>query len=129
MELRSAIVQKEVRRRVLVLRPRQEPASEVAAPDEHDLAVPGSLKRLQLPRTLSDALQLAELLGFRYLWFDVLYIVQHDTAEPVYQISRLAAVYLNASLAVAAAACLDCEAGLPDFDRAPASAGNKKLSW
>ena len=80
---------------------------------EDDLTVPGSLKRLQLPRTLSDALQLVELLGFRYVWFDVLCIVQHDTAERVHQISRMAAVYLNASPAVAAAACLDCEAGLP----------------
>lgn len=78
-----------------------------------NLAVPGSLERLQLPQTLTDALQLVELLGFRYLWVDVLCIVQDDIEDTAYQISRMAAVHLNASLAVAVAAGLDCEAGLP----------------
>jgi hypothetical protein len=67
----------------------------------------------QLPKTISDALGLTELMGYRYLWVDSLCIIQDDQVDLESQIPNMHLVYGCASVTIVAAAGSSANAGLP----------------
>jgi hypothetical protein len=77
----------------------------------------------QLPRTLQDAAFLVRYLGLRYLWADCLCIVQDDKADWEHEAARMADVYSNAYLTIAAMRASHCDEGFLQpreaKDRAP----------
>ena len=58
-------------------------------------------------------MQLASLLGFRYIWVDALCIIQDDPTDQSYQIGEVATTYSSASLTILAASGENSDAGLP----------------
>ncbi|KAK4208277.1 heterokaryon incompatibility protein-domain-containing protein [Rhypophila decipiens] len=66
-----------------------------------------------LPRTINDAIEAVELLGYRVLWVDSLCIIQDDDADRHSQLLRMDAIYRNASPAIAAASGSHADCGLP----------------
>ena len=60
-------------------------------------------------------MQLASLLGFRYIWVDALCIIQDDPTDQSYQIGEMATIYSSASLTILAASGENSDAGLPGF--------------
>ena len=58
-------------------------------------------------------MQLASLLGFRYIWVDALCIIQDDPTDQSYQIGEMATIYSSASLTILAASGENSDAGLP----------------
>jgi len=56
-----------------------------------------------LPKTFSDAILVAHKLGIPYLWIDSLCIVQGDESDWAVESSRMASVYNNSYLTIAAA--------------------------
>ncbi|KAF1996982.1 HET-domain-containing protein [Amniculicola lignicola CBS 123094] len=77
------------------------------------LEQPGSLRQLEPPRTVQDAIELVRSLGERYLWVDALCIIQDDQADKDSQIGSMALVYSCAIATIVAAAGDDANAGLP----------------
>lgn len=77
------------------------------------LAKKGSLKTLQLCKTIADAVQLVQCLGIRYLWADALCIKQDVAADIEAHLAHMGFVYQNAVLTIVAAYGDDCDAGLP----------------
>jgi hypothetical protein len=71
----------------------------------------GGIKYTQLPKTLQDAIFLVRYLGIRYLWADCLCIVQDDKADWEREASRMAVVYSNAYLTIAATRASHCGEG------------------
>jgi hypothetical protein len=71
----------------------------------------GGIKYTQLPKTLQDAIFLVRYLGIRYLWADCLCIVQDDKADWEREASRMADVYSNAYLTIAATRASHCGEG------------------
>ncbi|KAL1592634.1 hypothetical protein SLS60_011050 [Paraconiothyrium brasiliense] len=71
----------------------------------------GGIEYNQLPQTLQDAIFLVRYLGIRYLWADCLCIVQDDKADWEREASRMADVYRNAWLTVAATRASHCGEG------------------
>jgi hypothetical protein len=69
-----------------------------------------------LPRTLQDAIAMTRKLGVRYIWIDRLCICQDDVKDWERESSRMAAVYSNAYLTIAATGSSDAGGGL-FFDR------------
>ncbi|TDZ33451.1 hypothetical protein C8035_v011836 [Colletotrichum spinosum] len=55
-----------------------------------------------LQRSVRDAVAVTRLLGFRYLWVDALCIVQDCDADKAEQIGRMATIYKNAAVTLAA---------------------------
>lgn len=78
-----------------------------------DMLLQGSLKKVRLSQSISDAMELVERLGLQYMWTDVVCIIQDDPVDRGYQLSTMSAIYLNASLTIVAASGKDCDAGLP----------------
>jgi hypothetical protein len=71
-----------------------------------------------LPRTISEAIQLARLLGFEYIWVDALCIVQDDGDDWAAEAARMADVYGAADLVISANVTGDCTrptAGFQNF--------------
>ncbi|KAI3391067.1 hypothetical protein diail_8072 [Diaporthe ilicicola] len=66
----------------------------------------------EMPRTFVDAIKLARRLGLRYLWIDSLCICQDDAIDWARESSRMAAVYSNAHIVIAANRSDDCTGGL-----------------
>lgn len=64
----------------------------------------------QLPAKFRDAVKITRLLGKRYLWIDSLCIVQRDP-EWEWEASRMASVYANSWLNIAAAGSADASQG------------------
>jgi len=56
----------------------------------------------QLPRTFQDAVSFAYRLGFAYIWIDSLCIIQDSVDDWRHEGSRMADIYKNASLTLAA---------------------------
>jgi hypothetical protein len=75
-------------------------------------AGPGSLPKT-FERTIEDAITIAVVLGFRYLWVDRYCIPQDNPAEKNSQIQRMGDIYANSALTIIAAAGDDAEFGLP----------------
>jgi hypothetical protein len=80
-----------------------------------ELCTPGGLNRIggTIPKTITDAISLVNLLGERYLWVDALCIVQDDNASKQSMIDRMHMVYQNAFLTLIAATGADANPGLP----------------
>lgn len=66
-----------------------------------------------LPRTLADAIQVTQDLGFRYLWIDQFCVNQHDRATRHKQIRSMGRVYESAIVTLVAASGSDANVGLP----------------
>ncbi|KAI1131120.1 heterokaryon incompatibility protein-domain-containing protein [Nemania abortiva] len=68
-------------------------------------------------RTIVDAMELLRKVGQRYLWVDVLCILQDDPEEKQRLIHGMDQVYENANLTIIAVAGEDANAGLPGITR------------
>ncbi|PPQ95903.1 hypothetical protein CVT26_015589 [Gymnopilus dilepis] len=82
------------------------------------LAKPGALLlpkiNTAVPRTILDAMKVVSMLGFRYLWVDMLCIVQDGRdEEKMSAIQHIEDIFSAAHLTIIAAAGSDCNAGLP----------------
>jgi len=64
-----------------------------------------------LPRTYQDAIHFTQRLGLRYLWIDSLCIVQDDEREWRHESVRMAAIYRNAFVTLAASKADDDQGG------------------
>ncbi|EXJ68969.1 uncharacterized protein A1O5_07904 [Cladophialophora psammophila CBS 110553] len=85
----------------------------------------GSLSRAKnIPRVISEAIQLCGAIGERYLWVDALCIKQDDTRDKAIQILRMRQIFGSAKLTIVAAAGQD--ANSPLFASNPP--GNRELS-
>ena len=72
----------------------------------------------QLPRTFLDAVQIARRLNIRYLWIDSLCIIQDSTSDWEHESSKMADVYANSYLTIAASSSPDSNGGcFPSWDR------------
>lgn len=65
-----------------------------------------------LPKTFQDAVVFTRKLGYRFLWIDSLCIVQDDSDDWLMEAGRMASIYENAALTLAAASSADSEGGL-----------------
>jgi hypothetical protein len=74
------------------------------------------MKLGDLPRTFQDAIAMTRKLGVRYMWIDSLCICQDDVKDWERESARMAAVYSNAYLTIAATGSSDAGGGL-FFDR------------
>jgi hypothetical protein len=80
-----------------------------------------------LPKTFQDAISFSLRLGFRYLWIDSLCIVQDSAADWRHEGSKMASIYRNASLTLAATSSSDSNGGL--FVRTPTRYQFRKWSF
>lgn len=83
-----------------------------------DLYKPGAFHRneAKLPFTIKEAMQLVGKIGERYLWTDSLCLIQNDTKDLIYGISRMDMVYQCALLTLVVAHGVDANAGLPGLN-------------
>jgi hypothetical protein len=65
-----------------------------------------------LPATFSQAAMLANCLNVEYIWIDSICVLQDDDDDWAEQTSKMAEIYGNAYLTIAAAASTDCHDGL-----------------
>lgn len=65
----------------------------------------------ELPKTFRDAVTIALRIGISWLWIDSLCIVQNDTKDWESEAGRMAAVYENSFLTIAATSSTNCEGG------------------
>lgn len=56
-----------------------------------------------LQQSIQDAIFVTRKLGFRYLWVDALCIIQDSAQDKDVQVSRMATIYKNATITIAAA--------------------------
>lgn len=79
------------------------------------LSAEGSLDAIrdELPRTISDAIDLVKALGERYLWVDGLCLVQDDEDDVSMGIEQMNSIYHGSYLTIVAASGADAGAGLP----------------
>ncbi|RSL78667.1 hypothetical protein CEP51_008016 [Fusarium floridanum] len=56
----------------------------------------------KLQQSIQDAIWVTRELGFRYLWIDALCIIQDDKEDKAHEISKMATIYKNASITLAA---------------------------
>jgi hypothetical protein len=70
-----------------------------------------SINVSELPKTLQDAIRVAQSLGFQYIWIDSLCIVQDDVDDWATESSNMAHIYSAACLVIAATRAKDCAEG------------------
>lgn len=70
-----------------------------------------------LPLTFADAITVTGKLGYHYLWIDCLCIVQDDADDWQRESARMATVYANADLTIAAYDAQDATVGMFSRDR------------
>ncbi|RYP57244.1 hypothetical protein DL769_009613 [Monosporascus sp. CRB-8-3] len=82
------------------------------------LQSPNSLRdhSIQLPRTISDAIKIAQSFKFRYIWIDSLCIKQDDQGDQATEIQRMHEIYANARLTIVAATGSSAHAPLLHID-------------
>lgn len=73
----------------------------------------GQLRDVEVPQTIRDAIQLVQMIGYRYIWVDALCIVQDDSASRHGQISQMHEIYRHADMTIVAADGDNCSEGLP----------------
>ncbi|KAK3390345.1 heterokaryon incompatibility protein-domain-containing protein [Podospora didyma] len=73
----------------------------------------------KLSRTFADAITVTKMLGLRFLWIDCLCIVQDDELDWQREAAKMASVFSNAELTIAATASRNSDQGFL-FPRAPA---------
>lgn len=66
-------------------------------------SVKGGLAELCIPQTVLDAIHLAKMMGYRYLWVDALCIVQDDISIRHHQIAQMYNIYQSADVTIVAA--------------------------
>jgi hypothetical protein len=71
-----------------------------------------SLPLCSLPRKFREAIEMTASLGFHYIWIDSLYIIQDSPADWAYEGLRMAEVYSNSVLTLAASAASNATYGL-----------------
>jgi hypothetical protein len=64
-----------------------------------------------LPNTFQDAISITRVLGIRYLWFDSLCIKQDDLLDREIESSKMADIYSNCQVAIAATGTENCTVG------------------
>lgn len=72
----------------------------------------GQLRDVEVPQTIRDAIQLVQMIGYRYIWVDALCIVQDDAASRHGQISQMHEIYRHADMTIVAADGDNCSEGL-----------------
>ncbi|KAH7062142.1 heterokaryon incompatibility protein-domain-containing protein [Macrophomina phaseolina] len=77
------------------------------------------LRRVHLPRSISDAIIVCEKLDIPYLWVDRLCILQDDCSQKHEQIRAMDAIYSSADLTICAAAGDSSRYGLPGVGSTP----------
>ncbi|KAL8691311.1 MAG: hypothetical protein Q9218_003440, partial [Villophora microphyllina] len=65
----------------------------------------------KLPQSLQDAIHVARMLGFRYLWIDSLCIIQDSLEDKMCEIGKMDQVYSGAHLTISAASSDDSASG------------------
>jgi hypothetical protein len=65
----------------------------------------------KLPKTFQDAISFTIRLGFRYLWIDSLCIIQDSAEDWRHEGSKMASIYQNATLTLAATSSCDSTGG------------------
>lgn len=66
-----------------------------------------------LPATIADAMSVAQRLGFRYIWIDMLCIIQDDPDDKADQIAAMGHIYAAAEVCIVACGAHGIHAGLP----------------
>jgi hypothetical protein len=77
--------------------------------------LPAQLKDIpweSLPKVFQDAVLLCRALEIRYMWIDALCIIQDDPQDWLSEAPKMAEVYSNAFLAIAATSCSDNQTSL-----------------
>jgi len=69
-----------------------------------------------LPRTLKDAFEFTRALGLRYLWIDVLCILQDSDRDWQSNASKMGLIYKSAYCSLAADAAKNTATGLPSYN-------------
>lgn len=64
------------------------------------------------PKTFQDVIQICRMLEIRYLWIDALCILQDDTEDWESESSKMAEIYSNSFLTIAATSCADINTSL-----------------
>jgi hypothetical protein len=64
-----------------------------------------------LPKTLSDAIKVAQKTGMRFLWIDALCIIQDDAKDKLAQIAKMGTIYKNATFTIVAASAENVSEG------------------
>ena len=80
----------------------------------------------QLPRTITDAIDLLKALGLRYLWIDGLCLVQDDAKDVTLGVSMMNSIYHGSYFTIVAAAGQDANAGLPGLQQGSECPGRKQ---
>jgi hypothetical protein len=80
-----------------------------------------------LPMSFRDAIVITRRLGYRYLWIDSLCIIQDSPADWAIESGRMAYVYSNSVLTIAADAASDSSKGI--FRSANAARGSHLLKY
>jgi hypothetical protein len=80
-----------------------------------------------IPRTFQDAITFVRRLGLRYLWIDSLCIIQDDRADWERESAKMASIYTNAVLTIAATKSADSEGGC--FSVVPESVPTRSRGW
>ena len=70
-----------------------------------------AIPRDDLPRTFKDAMAITRDIGIRFLWIDSLCIIQDDQADWVEQAGKMALIYANSVVTIAAQASADGNGG------------------
>ncbi|RDL35433.1 Uncharacterized protein BP5553_07364 [Venustampulla echinocandica] len=65
----------------------------------------------ELPKTIQDAVTVTRRLGLQYLWVDALCIKQDSARDWASECAKMANIYGNSTVTIAAAAGSDCNAG------------------
>ncbi|KAI5918604.1 heterokaryon incompatibility protein-domain-containing protein [Camillea tinctor] len=80
-------------------------------------AIKGSALPQRLPTVIEDAIKVAQMLRYRYLWVDKYCVEQRDSTKKHEQIMHMDSVYQDAALTIIAAAGTDETYGLPGISR------------
>ena len=75
------------------------------------------LEICRLPQTIQDAILITEGLGLSYLWVDSICIVQDDKIEWTVEAAKMADIYSNAHIVLAATATHDANDGFRNVPR------------
>lgn len=79
----------------------------------------GGLDKVDLPNTIQDAMAFTLHLGERYLWVDMLCIIQNDLDDVAFQTAHMDQVYSGAVLTIIAASGDDSHSGLAGMPQRP----------
>ncbi|KAK3493452.1 heterokaryon incompatibility protein-domain-containing protein [Neurospora crassa] len=103
--------------------------------DIDKLRLPGGVeeKKFLFPRSIRDAMTLAQKIGYRYIWIDSICIIQDDDTDTYqnldkrHQIGQMGKIYQYADLTIVAASGEDANAGLPGVEAGTREARQKEV--